>query len=164
MGPERLPRLMLSAWVAHKRPAGAPQLTYGRTVAKAMDTFDLDPARWPELAADRGAWPARCCLRGPEMLDTVEGVCGYTVIQCIQPKSGYNADTMADTKVQSILGYKLAELYAARTAAMPPVANPNPDRARRGANIATLSEGGKSEVVPEPLMPIGAPAAAPRVV
>ena len=33
---------MLSAWVAHKRPAGAPQLTYGRTVAKAMDTFDLD--------------------------------------------------------------------------------------------------------------------------
>ena len=46
---------MLSAWVAHKRPAGAPQLTYGRTVAKAMDTFDLDPARWPELAADRGA-------------------------------------------------------------------------------------------------------------
>ena len=31
MGPERLPRLMLSAWVAHERPAGAPQLTYGRT-------------------------------------------------------------------------------------------------------------------------------------
>ena len=36
MGPERLPRLMLSAWVAHKRPAGAPQFTYGRTIAKAM--------------------------------------------------------------------------------------------------------------------------------
>ena len=30
MGPERLPRRMLSAWVAHKRPAGAPQFTYGR--------------------------------------------------------------------------------------------------------------------------------------
>jgi len=58
------------------------------------------------------------------MLDTVEGVCGYTVIQCIQPKSGYNADTMADTKVQSILGYKVADLYAARTAVgrEPPVA------------------------------------------
>ena len=26
--------------------------------AKAMDVFDLDPARWPELAADRGAWRA----------------------------------------------------------------------------------------------------------
>ena len=101
------------------------------------------------------------------MVDTVEGVCGYTVIQCIQPKSGYNADTMADTKVQSILGYKVADLYAARTAVGSDAASgddPNPDRARRGANIATLSEGGKSEVVPEPLMPIGAPAAAPRVV
>ena len=31
-------------------------LSFTRTVAKAMDTFDLDPARWPELAADRGAW------------------------------------------------------------------------------------------------------------
>ena len=36
--------------------AFVPQLTYGRTVAKAMDTFDLDPARWPELAANRSAW------------------------------------------------------------------------------------------------------------
>ena len=65
MGPERLPRRMLSAWVAHKRPAGgAPQFTYGRTIAKAMDVFDLDPARWTELAADRGAW--RPMLRSGE--------------------------------------------------------------------------------------------------
>ena len=64
MGPERLPRLMLSAWVAHKRPAGAPQFTYGRTIAKAMDVFDLDPVRWPELAADRGAW--RTMLRSAQ--------------------------------------------------------------------------------------------------
>ena len=64
MGPERLPRRMLSAWVAHKRPAGAPQFTYGRTIAKAMDVFDLDPVRWPELAADRGAW--RAMLRSGE--------------------------------------------------------------------------------------------------
>ena len=67
MGPERLPRLMLSAWVAHKRPAGAPQFTYGRTIAKAMDVFDLDPVRWPELAADRGAW--RVMLRSGEALE-----------------------------------------------------------------------------------------------
>ena len=26
------------------------------TIAKAMDVFDLDPVRWPELAADRVAW------------------------------------------------------------------------------------------------------------
>ena len=58
---ERLPRLMLSAWVAHKRPAGAPQLTYGRTVAKAMDTFDLDPARWPASSPRTAERGARCC-------------------------------------------------------------------------------------------------------
>ena len=47
---------MLSAWVPHARPAGAPRLTFGRSVAKAMDVFDLDSARWPELAVDRLAW------------------------------------------------------------------------------------------------------------
>ena len=26
----------------------APRLTFGRSVAKAMDVFDLDSARWPE--------------------------------------------------------------------------------------------------------------------
>ena len=54
----RLPRRMLSSWVPHKRPAGAPRFTLGRTMAKAMDIFRLDHARWPELAADRGAWRA----------------------------------------------------------------------------------------------------------
>ena len=48
----------------------------------------------------------------------------------------------------------------AADASMPPVANPNPDRARRGA----VSTGeAKDEVVPEPLLPDGAPAAAPIV-
>ena len=62
MGPERLPRRMLSAWVAHKRPAGAPQFTYGRTIAKAMDVFDLDPVRWPD--ARRG--PRRVARDAPQ--------------------------------------------------------------------------------------------------
>ena len=53
---DRLPRRMLSAWVPHKRPVGAPRLTYGRAMGKAMDIFDLDPSRWHELAADRAAW------------------------------------------------------------------------------------------------------------
>ena len=56
MSMEQLPRRMLSAWVPHARPVGAPRLTFGRSVAKAMDVFDLDSARWPELAADRLAW------------------------------------------------------------------------------------------------------------
>ena len=45
---------------------------------------------------------------------------------------------------------------------MPPVANPNPDRARRGASVVSTGEA-KDEVVPEPLLPDGAPAAAPIV-
>ena len=54
----RLPRRMLTAWVPHARPAGAPRLTYGRSVAKAMDVFDLHRSRWPALAEDRVAWRA----------------------------------------------------------------------------------------------------------
>ena len=45
---------------------------------------------------------------------------------------------------------------------MPPVANPNPDRARRGASVVSTGEA-KDEVVPEPLLHVGAPAAAPIV-
>ena len=52
----RLPRRMLSAWVAHPRPPGAPTMTYGRSISKAMDLFQIDTARWHELAADRAAW------------------------------------------------------------------------------------------------------------
>ena len=54
----RLPRRMLSCWVPRKRPPGAPRMTYGRTVGKALDVFDLDPKKWPALAADRAAWRA----------------------------------------------------------------------------------------------------------
>ena len=43
---------------SHKRPRGAPRMTYGRSVIKALDTFDLDHKKWPELAADRLAWRA----------------------------------------------------------------------------------------------------------
>ena len=52
----RLPRRMLSSWVPHRRPVGAPTMTYGRSIFKAMDKFQIDTARWHELAADRSAW------------------------------------------------------------------------------------------------------------
>ena len=57
----------LSSWVSHRRPTGAPAMTYGRSVFKALGKFNLDVARWPELAAKRGAWRemARCCADGP---------------------------------------------------------------------------------------------------
>ena len=54
----RLPRRMLCCWVPHKRPPGAPRMTYGRTIAKALDVFNINQAKWPELAADRAAWRA----------------------------------------------------------------------------------------------------------
>ena len=55
---DRLPRRMLSSWVPHKRPLGAPRMTYGRSLGKALDVFDLDHSKWHELAADRCAWRA----------------------------------------------------------------------------------------------------------
>ena len=52
----RLPRRMLSSWVPRPRPVGAPTMTYGRSIFKAMDKLQVDTARWHELAANRGAW------------------------------------------------------------------------------------------------------------
>ena len=55
----RLPRRMLSAWVPHPRPVGAPTMTYGvraQPVGKALGLFHLDCDRWHELAANRAAW------------------------------------------------------------------------------------------------------------
>jgi len=55
---ERLPRRMLSAWAPHARGRGgrAAAYTYGRSMAKAMDVFNLDHACRPELAADWARW------------------------------------------------------------------------------------------------------------
>ena len=50
--------------IGKQRPRGAPRMTYGRSVRKALDTFNLDPNKWPELAADRLAW--RAMLRSGE--------------------------------------------------------------------------------------------------
>ena len=54
---------MLSCWVPHPRPRGAPRMTYGRTVAEALAVFDIGSAKWPALAADRVAW--RATLKRP---------------------------------------------------------------------------------------------------
>ena len=75
----RLPRArrMLSCWVAHPRPRGAPRLTYvgyGRSVGKALDTFGLDRNKWPELAADHLAW--RAMLRSGVRRAVPRGVSG----------------------------------------------------------------------------------------
>ena len=66
--PQRLPRRMLSAWVPQRRPTGAPTMTYGRSIFKALEKFNIDVARWPELAANRAAWreTLRTGLASPE--------------------------------------------------------------------------------------------------
>ena len=53
---ERLPRRMLSSWVPHPRPCGAPPMTFGRSIGAALDDFHVDRRTWHELAADRSAW------------------------------------------------------------------------------------------------------------
>ena len=52
----RHPRRMLSAWVPHARPAGAPPMTFGRRVTQLLKQRGADVARWGEFAADRDAW------------------------------------------------------------------------------------------------------------
>ena len=61
----RLPRRMLSSWVPHPRPRGAPMMTYGRSARKALEKFSIDSEMWPKLAADRAAWKETLRLGHP---------------------------------------------------------------------------------------------------
>ena len=53
---DRLPRKMLSSWCTSKRPKGAPQMTYGRTINKALKYFHIDRSCWPEFSSCKHAW------------------------------------------------------------------------------------------------------------
>ena len=53
---KRLPRKMLSCWVHHKRPCGAPQMTYGRSLRKILKKAQIPVENWHELAQDRALW------------------------------------------------------------------------------------------------------------
>jgi hypothetical protein len=54
----RLPRKLLTSWVNHKRPVGAPQMTFGRTLNKALKSSNLptDFASWHGTAQNRVEW------------------------------------------------------------------------------------------------------------
>ena len=54
----RLPRKMLSSWVRHPRPTGAPQFTCARGLHKALGRLGIDRASWHESAQDREQWRA----------------------------------------------------------------------------------------------------------
>ena len=56
MGYERLPRKMLTSWVAEKRPVGCPYLTYGRSLYKALAKANIAKPTWTLLASQRDIW------------------------------------------------------------------------------------------------------------
>ena len=47
---DRLPRRLLSSWIPYKRTRGAPEMTFGKTMIKALKTYDIDPKHWPARA------------------------------------------------------------------------------------------------------------------
>ena len=49
---------MLSCWVPAPRLAGGQLMTFGRSAAKAMAYYNIDPTTWPVLAANRAEWRA----------------------------------------------------------------------------------------------------------
>ena len=53
---ERLPRKMLTCWVASSRPRGCPQFTYGRGLYKALRRANIEKNSWTALAMDRDKW------------------------------------------------------------------------------------------------------------
>ena len=57
----RAPRQLLTGWVDHKRPIGCPQMTWGRTLKKALvqNNLPADFKAWSSLAADRRQWRMR---------------------------------------------------------------------------------------------------------
>ena len=63
---ERTPRKMLSCWVQAKRLSGGQLMTFGRSAAKAMTYYNIDPDTWPVLAANRTEW--RAAIKGARLL------------------------------------------------------------------------------------------------
>ena len=53
---ERLPRKMLTSWVAEKRPVGCPYFTYGRSLNKALAKAHIAKPTWTALASQRDVW------------------------------------------------------------------------------------------------------------
>ncbi len=62
MPPNRLPRMLLTGWVANPRPLGCPQVTWGRTLKKALRSKDrpTEFVEWCKIAANRDRWRLVC--------------------------------------------------------------------------------------------------------
>ncbi len=54
----RLPRLLLSSWVDHKRPQQRPQFTYGHGLKRDLHNAGVDVKNWGSLAMNCNLWHA----------------------------------------------------------------------------------------------------------
>jgi hypothetical protein len=63
----RAPRKILTSWVDNPRPFGCPQMNWGRTLRKVLQSYDLpiEFVKWREMAADRNQWRAICSSKMP---------------------------------------------------------------------------------------------------
>jgi hypothetical protein len=56
--PMRVPRQILTGWVAHPKSIGSPKMNFGRTPKKVLKRsgFPTDFATWSAIARDRPRW------------------------------------------------------------------------------------------------------------
>ena len=59
-GQTRLPRRLLTAWVAKSRPIGGTEMTYGRSQERWLKhaTLPIEFSEWSKLARNRPKWRA----------------------------------------------------------------------------------------------------------
>lgn len=55
----RLPRRLLTSWVAHPRPKGRPKLNYGQYSARLLKGIGLSATAWLDATVDRNLWDLR---------------------------------------------------------------------------------------------------------
>jgi hypothetical protein len=67
----RAPRKVLNSWVDNTRPLGCPQMNWGRTLKKVLQSYDLPTefVKWGERVADRNQWRA---IRGSKTPSTTK--------------------------------------------------------------------------------------------
>jgi hypothetical protein len=67
MDMNRIPRKLITGWVANPRPQGCPYMTWGRTLKKALKSFKIntDFSEWSKIAQDRLTWKGIIAC-GPE--------------------------------------------------------------------------------------------------
>ena len=60
MDKTRLPRRVLTAWMANSRPNGGTEMTYGRSLERWLKHTDLpiNFSEWSKLAQDQSKWRA----------------------------------------------------------------------------------------------------------